>query len=119
MDPRHIVFIVMDSCRYDSFMAARTPNIDRLGEAQKRYSYASWTAPSHHTFAMGMMPHTSPKDVFASEVYKDEYAQWKERLPVISSVSAMPGASKLWLITPMPISPRIKRVRSKLTPTSA
>ena len=80
MDPRHIVFIVMDSCRYDSFMAARTPNIDRLGEAQKRYSYASWTAPSHHTFAMGMMPHTSPKEVFASEVYKSEYLQWKDRI---------------------------------------
>ncbi len=79
MELNHIVFIVMDSCRYDSFMAAATPNIDRLGEASKRYSYASWTAPSHHTFAMGMLPHTSPKEVFASEVYKDEFAQWKDR----------------------------------------
>jgi hypothetical protein len=79
MTCNHIVFIVMDSCRYDSFMAAATPNIDRLGEAQKRYSYASWTAPSHHAFAMGMLPHASPKDVFASEVYKEEFAQWKDR----------------------------------------
>jgi hypothetical protein len=79
MDLNHIVFIVMDSCRHDTFMAARTPNIDRLGEAQKRYSYASWTAPSHHTFAMGMLPHASPKEVFASEVYKDEYTQWRGR----------------------------------------
>ncbi|MFO1270180.1 MAG: sulfatase-like hydrolase/transferase [Rubrivivax sp.] len=79
MTLNHIVFIVMDSCRWDSFIAAATPNIDRLGEAQKRYSYASWTAPSHHTFAMGMMPHASPKEVFASEVYKDEYTQWRER----------------------------------------
>jgi len=75
----HIVFIVMDSCRYDSFMSARTPNIDRLGEAEKRYSYASWTAPSHYAFTMGMLPHSSPKDVFASEVYKEEYGQWKDR----------------------------------------
>jgi len=74
-----IVFIVMDSCRYDSFMAARTPNIDRLGSAQKRYSYASWTAPSHYAFTMGMMPHSSPTEVFASEVYKDEFAHWRER----------------------------------------
>lgn len=79
MTINHIIFIVMDSCRYDSFMAAKTPNIDRIGEAEKRYSYASWTGPSHHAFAMGMLPHTSPKEVFASEVYKDEYAQWKER----------------------------------------
>jgi membrane-anchored protein YejM (alkaline phosphatase superfamily) len=79
MDCNHIVFIVMDSCRYDSFAAAQTPNIDRLGTAQKRYSYASWTAPSHYAFTMGMMPHASPKNVYASEVYKDEFLQWKER----------------------------------------
>lgn len=79
MDLNHIVFIVMDSCRYDSFVAARTPNIDRLGVAEKRFSYASWTAPSHYAFTMGMMPHTSPANVYASEVYKDEFLQWKAR----------------------------------------
>jgi arylsulfatase A-like enzyme len=75
-----IIFIVMDSCRYDSFAAARTPNIDRLGQAEKRYSYASWTAPSHYAFAMGLMPHKSPAGVMASEVYKDEYTHWRERV---------------------------------------
>lgn len=80
MVKNHIVFIVMDSCRYDTFMSAGTPNIDRIGKAEKRYSYASWTAPSHYTFTMGMLPHSSPRDVFASEVYKDEYLQWKERV---------------------------------------
>ncbi|MFH1158203.1 MAG: sulfatase-like hydrolase/transferase [Pseudomonadota bacterium] len=75
----HIVCIVMDSCRFDSFMAAKTPNIDRLGEAQKRYSYASWTAPSHNAFAMGLFPHASPPRVLASEVYKDEYRDWEAR----------------------------------------
>ena len=79
MTCNHIIFIVMDSCRYDSFVAAKTPNIDRLGVAEKRFSYASWTAPSHHAFAMGMLPHSSPKDVFASEVYKEDFAQWRER----------------------------------------
>lgn len=77
-----IIFIVMDSCRYDSFAAANTPNIDRLGDAEKRFSYASWTAPSHYTFAMGLMPHTSPSEVMASEVYKDEFAHWRERAGV-------------------------------------
>jgi arylsulfatase A-like enzyme len=79
MTLNHIVFIVMDSCRWDSFTAAATPHIDRLGEAECRYSYASWTAPSHHAFAMGMLPHASPRNVFASEVYKEEYAQWRDR----------------------------------------
>jgi membrane-anchored protein YejM (alkaline phosphatase superfamily) len=75
----HIVCIIMDSCRFDSFMAARTPNIDRLGEAERRYSYASWTAPSHNTFAMGLLPHGNPTKVLASEVYKDEYRDWEKR----------------------------------------
>lgn len=79
MSFNHIVFIVMDSCRYDSFTAARTPNIDRIGAVERRYSYASWTAPAHHVFVMGLMPHSSPKEVFASEVYKDEFLQWRER----------------------------------------
>lgn len=79
MNLNHIVFIVMDSCRYDSFTAAKTPNIDRIGGAEKRYSYASWTAPSHHAFAMGMLPHASPKEVFASEVYKEEFGLWRDR----------------------------------------
>ncbi|MCH2169958.1 sulfatase-like hydrolase/transferase [Myxococcota bacterium] len=69
----------MDSCRYDSCEAASTPNIDRLGAIERRYSYASWTSPSHYAFTMGMLPHKSPKRVFASEVYKEEFAQWSER----------------------------------------
>jgi arylsulfatase A-like enzyme len=79
MTCNHIVFIVMDSCRYDGYVAAKTPNMDRVGKVELRYSYASWTAPSHHAFAMGMLPHASPKNVFASEVYKEEFALWRDR----------------------------------------
>ncbi len=78
----NLVFLVLDSCRYDSFMAANTPGFDRIGKAEQRWSYASWTAPSHYAFLMGMMPHTSPQGVFASEVYKDEFKQWVERLGI-------------------------------------
>jgi hypothetical protein len=66
----HLVYIIMDSCRYDSVMAASTPNMDRIGVAERRYSYASWTSPSHYAYLMGMTPHVSPAGVFASEVYK-------------------------------------------------
>jgi len=75
----HIVFIVMDSCRFDSFQRAKTPHIDKIGKAEKRYSYASWTGPSHYAFTMGMMPHQNPTCVFASEVYKEEFSLWSAR----------------------------------------
>jgi len=47
----NLFFIVLDSCRFDSFQAANTPNMDRIGKAEKRYSYASWTSPSHRRVA--------------------------------------------------------------------
>lgn len=78
----HLVYIIMDSCRFDSYQQAATPNIDRLGQVEKRYSYASWTSPSHYAMLMGMVPHTSPQGVFASEVYKGEYKRWVDRLEV-------------------------------------
>jgi Sulfatase len=80
--PNNIFFIVFDSCRWDAYQAARTPNLDRLGKAERRYSYASWTSPSHFTFLMGMIPHQSPRGVFASDVYRDEFALWSQRLNI-------------------------------------
>lgn len=80
--PRNLVLITYDSCRYDSVMAADAPNLRKLGDIQKRYSYASWTAPSHYTFMMGLVPHLSPAHVYASEVYKEDFAKWSDRLEI-------------------------------------
>jgi arylsulfatase A-like enzyme len=80
--PRNLVFITYDSCRLDSAQKARTPNLDRLGTIEARYSYASWTAPSHYTFLMGLIPHTSPPHVYASEVYKEDFRKWGDRLDI-------------------------------------
>lgn len=82
MQGRNLVFIVMDSCRYDSYQRAHTPNMDRIGAGEQRYAYATWTAPSHYTFLMGMIPHTSPRGVFASEVYKNDFGLWVDRLGI-------------------------------------
>jgi hypothetical protein len=80
--PNNLVFIVFDSCRWDAYQSARTPNLDRIATAEKRYSYASWTSPSHYTMLMGMIPHQSPRGVFASEVYREEFVAWSDRLGV-------------------------------------
>ncbi|MCH9829837.1 MAG: sulfatase-like hydrolase/transferase [Gammaproteobacteria bacterium] len=79
---KNLVFIVMDSCRFDSYQAAKTPNMDALGEGSRRYSFASWTSPSHYTYLMGMIPHESPQGVFASEVYKKDFSKWVDRLGI-------------------------------------
>lgn len=82
MKGNNLVYIVLDSCRFDSFARAATPNIDRIGQAERRYSFASWTSPAHFTLLMGQVPHTSPRRVFASEVYKQQFAQWVDRLGI-------------------------------------
>lgn len=92
----HLVYIVMDSCRYDSIIRAQPPNIGRLGSLERRYSFASWTSPSHFTFLMGQVPHESPRRVYASEVYKKQYAQWIDRLGA-SNLSFSTFVPDLWL----------------------
>ena len=54
------VLIVFDSCRYDAFLRARPRTMRRLGKLERRWSYASWTAPSHYNLLMGLMPHHQP-----------------------------------------------------------
>lgn len=79
---RNLVFMVLDSCRYDSFREAHKPHFDRFGNAEQRWSYASWTAPSHYSYLMGLVPHQSPQGVYASEVYKQDFSSWMDRLDI-------------------------------------
>ncbi len=49
---------------------------------ERRWAYASWTAPSHFNFLMGLMPHLSPKGVFASDYYQHDFLKFNQRLGV-------------------------------------
>jgi hypothetical protein len=74
------VIIILDSCRYDTLMAAAPQTLSRLGPIECRWSYASWTAPSHYNLLMGLLPHISPRHVYASEYYKKDFLRYNERL---------------------------------------
>lgn len=52
----------------------------KLGKVEKRWSYASWTSPSHFNLLIGLLPHSSPRNVYASEYYKKEFLKFNERL---------------------------------------
>jgi hypothetical protein len=81
---RNLVFVVLDSLRYDSWLEAAPQVLASLGEVQRRWSYASWTAPSHYNLLMGLLPHSSPPEVYASEYYKEDFRRYSERLGVSS-----------------------------------
>jgi hypothetical protein len=74
--------VVLDSLRYDSYVEAAPRVMSRLGEVERRFSYASWTAPSHYNLLTGLLPHASPTHVYASEYYKNDYLRYTERLGV-------------------------------------
>ena len=76
------VLIIFDSCRYDTFVEAKPRTIYKLGSVEQRWSYASWTAPSHYNLLSGLLPHHSPKHVFASEFYKKDFLKFTERLGI-------------------------------------
>jgi Sulfatase len=79
---RNLLFVVLDSLRYDSWIDARPSVLGGLGPVQRRWSYASWTAPSHYNLLMGLLPHSSPPEVYASEYYKRDFLRYSERLGV-------------------------------------
>jgi len=90
---RNLVLITLDSCRYDTLLAAQPAAIRRLGPVERRFSYASWTAPSHYNLLMGLMPHPSPTHVFASEHYKKDFLRFSERLGIegVAFQQMLPG----------------------------
>ena len=73
------IIVILDSCRFDSFQRAGPKAMARLGKVEQRWSYASWTAPSHFNLLMGLLPHTSPRGVYASEYYKRDFLKFNER----------------------------------------
>jgi len=79
---RNFVVVVLDSLRYDSWIEAHPTSLATLGQVERRFSYASWTAPSHYNLLMGLLPHTSPHEVYASEYYKQDFLRYSERLGV-------------------------------------
>lgn len=74
------ILVVFDSCRYDSFMRAQPRVMLKLGNIERRWSYASWTGPSHYNLLSGLLPHTSPKQMFAADYYEHEFLKYNERL---------------------------------------
>ena len=91
----HFLIVILDSLRYDSWMAANPKTMSKLGKVEKRYTYASWTAPSHYNLLTGLLPHTSPEQVYASEYYKEDFFNYNTRLGAkgIEFAKMVPG---LW-----------------------
>ena len=92
----NFIIVILDSLRHDSYMAAKPKVIGKLGKVEKRFTYASWTAPSHYNLLTGLLPHTTPPHVYASEYYKEDFYNYNDRLGTVDVEFAKMGPS-LWL----------------------
>ena len=77
---KNFIIIILDSLRWDSMVAAEPKVMTKLGKIEKRYTYASWTAPSHYNLLTGLLPHSTPSHVYASDYYKEDFFNYNERL---------------------------------------
>ena len=53
---RSILFITLDSCRYDAFVEAKTPNLKSLAPLVRAQSPSHFTYGAHSAFFMGFTP---------------------------------------------------------------
>src|SRR4029450_5428143 len=53
---RDVLFVTLDSCRYDAFAQARVPNMRALGPLVRAWSPSHFTFGSHAAFFMGFTP---------------------------------------------------------------
>lgn len=54
--PTPILFVTLDSCRYDAFVEARTPNLSSIGPLVRAQSPSHFTFASHAAYFMGFTP---------------------------------------------------------------
>lgn len=79
----NFLLVTYDSCRYDTYMAARTPILDQFGEVRKAYSQATYTYASHASMFQGLLPH-----VFKDEDYYNRFTLQMWRLQHRKKVKA-------------------------------
>lgn len=56
--------LTWDSCRYDTYVAAQTPNLDAITKPRKAYSMATYTLPAHVAMFNGFLPHCFDAEPF-------------------------------------------------------
>jgi hypothetical protein len=55
-DPTSVLFVTLDSCRYDTFAASEAPNLKKVGNLHRAQSPGSFTFSSHSAMFVGTTP---------------------------------------------------------------
>src|SRR5207247_5345726 len=60
----NFLLCTFDSCRYDSFLEARTPVLAAFGPPKRAYTQATYTLPAHQAMFSGFLPHVFEEEPF-------------------------------------------------------
>src|SRR3989338_10375434 len=75
-EDHNVIFITLDSCRWDTYQAANTPNLDKIGIMRKAETPGSYTVPAHVSFFSSHLPKVI--DESGEDYYtKDGAPLWK------------------------------------------
>jgi membrane-anchored protein YejM (alkaline phosphatase superfamily) len=53
----NFLLITIDCGRYDAYVEARKPVLDKIGKARQAYTHGTFTFPAHAAMFQGMLPH--------------------------------------------------------------
>lgn len=69
LENNNVLFITLDSCRFDTAQRANIPAIKSLGKLRKAYTHATYTVPAHTAFFTGHLPAVfdEPQEPYYSE----------------------------------------------------
>ncbi|MFH0869664.1 MAG: sulfatase-like hydrolase/transferase [archaeon] len=72
LNEKNVLFITLDSCRYDTAQKANTPTIEGIDQMRQAYTHGSYTIPAHIAFFSGHLPAAfeEPKQAYYSECIK-------------------------------------------------
>jgi hypothetical protein len=55
-EDHNVLFITLDSCRYDTFVKANTPVMDKIGLVNSARTHGDYTLPAHISMFNGQLP---------------------------------------------------------------
>jgi len=69
LNDKNVIFITLDSCRFDTAERAKIPTLKSIGVLRKAYTHATYTVPAHTAFFAGHLPNVfdNPQFPYYSE----------------------------------------------------
>ncbi len=88
----NVLFVVVDSCRYDTAAAAHVPFLNSVGPLRMGEAPGTYTLPSHVSFFSGILPNIIDGNPFFfgsySQIWRSKNARENHKIPLVEYAEA-------------------------------